>query len=54
MLTDMTGRNLRICWYRLPQLNQVKVVLLEPLASDIYLLHLRTDASVISRTIWKH
>jgi hypothetical protein len=54
MLTDMTGRNLRICWYRLPQLNQVKVVLLEPLASDIYLLHMRTDASVISRTIWKH
>ncbi len=54
MLTDMMGRNIRICWYRLPQLNQVRVVLLEPLASDIYLLHLRTDASVLSRTIWKH
>lgn len=54
LLTDITGRNIRIVWYRLPQAGQIRVQVLEPLSGDMYLIHMRTPQSTISKTLLRN
>lgn len=54
MLTDITGRSIRIAWYKLPQAGIIRVQILEPIAGDLYLVHVRTPRAVTSKTIFRH
>jgi hypothetical protein len=54
MMSDISGRNLRIYWYTQTELNRITVQVAEPLRGDLFLLHIRTDQSVLSRTLLHH
>lgn len=51
LLSDMNGRNLKIVWHHFPDQHKIRVQVLEPLQTDVYLLHIQTAQSVMSRTL---
>lgn len=53
MLTDMLGRNIRINWHWQPDACLAEVMVEEFIPADIYMIHIRTNKSNISRTILK-
>lgn len=53
MLTDMMGRNINIQWHWLAALQQAEVVVQENIAPDMYMIHIKTNQSSISRTVLK-
>lgn len=54
LLTDIAGRNVRILWYKLPQAGQIRVQVLDALKGDLYLIHVKTPQSVISKTLFRN
>lgn len=53
MLTDITGRNIRISYHMNTATRQADILLLDDVPSDIYMVHMQTREGHMSRTILK-
>jgi len=52
IVTDITGKNIPIRYSIRPLANKLDVEVLEELSSGVYILHLKTESTVIARTIF--
>jgi hypothetical protein len=53
LLTDASGRNVRTRHIMRPASQIIEVVVLDNIQPGIYILHMRTDKTVIAKTIFK-
>ncbi len=51
ILTDITGRNLRIRYHLSDQLSQAEVTVLDKISTGIYIVHLRNDKYQVAQTV---
>ena len=53
ILTDLTGRNILIRYLPKPGAKLIEIDVLEKIQPGIYIIHIRTDKSVMAKTIFK-
>jgi len=53
ILTDLTGRNILIHYLPKPGAKLIEIDVLEKIQPGIYIIHIRTDKSVMAKTIFK-